>query len=182
MRHDSQIYLGTRSLLTRNQFGDYLDNIEAERKAVDMLEELQTKVLALQESLQRMFNELGYALPEDFDLTQDENFKEAQNKIDDYKNNYIRHAQSELAKIKLTTEKVQNDVSAVRHEIAVMQKDENEKVVISGDEDLNELDEKIKNAEANQALNDEYQKKAQEEMMRQIETIPAPYCAVYPEE
>ena len=179
LEHDAQIYLGTRSLLTRNQFGDYLNNVEMERKAVDMLDELQTKIIDLQTALKTMFSEIGYDLPDDIDLTNDADFKEAGDKLDAYKGGFITRAEGELAKLNVKTEKVQDDIDAVKHEIAVMKKDRDEKVVISGDEDLDELDEKIKNYEANQALNQEYQKKVAEEMARQISAIPAPYCSSY---
>ena len=53
-------------------------------------------------------------------------------------------------------------------------------VSISGEEDLDELTEKIKTAKADQSLTDVYEKEGGNSMQKQLKQLRPPYCAAYP--
>ena len=62
----------------------------------------------------------------------------------------------------------------------MLEKDNEEKVQISAEEDLDELEEKIKTSEADKAVLDVYDKEEQKSFNKQLSKMHAPYCAVYP--
>jgi hypothetical protein len=77
------------------------------------------------------------------------------------------------------TEHVKGEYDKVDHTLKVLKKDVDEDVLISGDEDLEDLQEKIKEGKANQDIGDEYEKKRKEDLEDKIKRLPAPYCSVY---
>ena len=62
----------------------------------------------------------------------------------------------------------------------MLEKDGDEKVQISADEDLVELEEKIKTSEADAAVLDVYVQEGQKSLNKQLARMHSPYCAVYP--
>ncbi|MBR1904096.1 MAG: hypothetical protein IJ824_02840, partial [Alphaproteobacteria bacterium] len=190
-----------RSFLDRNQFGDYLDNIDTEAKATEVMANLSKKIMELEDNLEEIFNAFGYTLRgvaqtedgkeveqvngigEDFSLLNQSDYKLALDTLESFKENYMRSSESALKTVPVekdkATEHVKGEYDKVDHTLKVLKKDVDEDVLISGDEDLEDLQEKIKEGKANQDIGDEYEKKRKEDLEDKIKRLPAPYCSVY---
>ena len=75
---------------------------------------------------------------------------------------------------------IKTNKEKLQHAKQVMEKDSDEMVSISGEEDLDELTEKIKTAKADQSLTDVYEKEGGNSMQKQLKQLRPPYCASYP--
>ena len=71
-------------------------------------------------------------------------------------------------------------MAEIQHKIEVLEKDADEVVQISGDEDLDELDSHILTQNADTAIAGEYDKAAEEEFSAQLEKMSRPLCVSYP--
>lgn len=199
--NNGQYHGARRSFLDRNQFGDYLDNIDTEAKATEVMANLSKKIMELEDNLEEIFNAFGYTLKgvaqtedgkeveqvdgigENFSLLNQSDYKLALDTLESFKENYMRSSESALKTVPVekdkATEHVKGEYDKVDHTLKVLKKDVDEDVLISGDEDLEDLQEKIKEGKANQDIGDEYEKKRKEDLEDKIKRLPAPYCSVY---
>lgn len=92
----------------------------------------------------------------------------------------MRRLKELIGNINGTAEIVNTNRKRLLHGVAVLEKDNEEKVQISAEEDLDELEEKIKTSEADKAVLDVYDKEEQKSFNKQLSKMHAPYCAVYP--
>ena len=119
-------------------------------------------------------------ISDDFDLLNEEDYKQAADALDEQKGVYMNKAQKEITKVKGFTETVKNRSEKLLHSLAVLSADSDEIVQINGDEDISELAAKVKNRAADNAVANEYDKEnasAQEHRLRQLQP---PYCEVHP--
>ena len=103
--------------------------------------------------------------------------------LESFKENYMRSSRSTLQTVPVdmekATEHVKSEYDKVNHALKVLEKDSDEDVLLSGEEELDDLQEKIKESKANQDIGDEYEKKRKEDLEAKIKRLPAPYCSVY---
>ena len=191
-----------RSLLDRNQFGDYLDNIDTEAKATEVMANLSQKIEEIGENLEDIFNAFGYTLKgmattdedgneikkadvsDDFSLLNPSDYKKAMDMLEDFKTNYMRNARTKLSEVPVkedeATQYIKDELEKVNHILQVLEADSDEDVLVSGDEDLDELkNTKIKESKANEGVGEEYEKKRKEDLNEKINKLVAPYCTVF---
>lgn len=169
-------YMSFRSVLDRNQFGDYLQQHEALTKAQKMIQELEIHLQEIRESILLAMDNAGYALREDFDLTNQSDYDEIGKVLLDQKKAYMRSVQNGLQGIHPTTDNLQGKVKKVNHTLDVLNKDAQTVVAVTGEEDIDELEERIRNKQADSSLTDEYTTEADK---TKVTDLMYPYCAVY---
>lgn len=177
---EALFYLATRSLFDRNQFGDFLNQMEQETLARESLMKAENQIEEILKNLQDMFYGTSIVISEDFDLLNDDDYKQAADALDEQKQIYINKAKKDIAQVKGFTETVKNRSADLLHSIAVLEADSNELTQINGDEELNELVEKIKNRVADNAVMDTYEAENAEAQERRIRQLQPPYCEVHP--
>lgn len=173
-------YMYSRFLFDRNQFGDYLDMVDIDDEAAKALVLQKTQVDELKAQLKEILNRMGYTISDDFDLSNESDYKKVSDTLKKYKTAYLRQLTELLPTITGTTELIVTNKGKLVHAKEVMEKDSNEEVSISGEEDLDELEEKIKTARADQSLTDVYEKEGNSSMEKQTKQLRPPYCAAYP--
>ncbi len=179
---EEQYRYANRTLFDRNQFGDYLNNVEAEAKATEIMDNLKLKIKEVQDKFLEICAEFDISVREDFDMGQESDYQMALEALKNIKEQAIRGAQTELQNInmgKIQSEYVKKDKENIEHAIEVMHTDDNEVVNISGSEEIAELKDKIAEHQADRDVNDAYEKKRQEDMDKKIRQYPYPYCPVY---
>lgn len=176
---DAAFFEAKRAFFDRNQFGDYLEQYEQERKADDSLKKVEIQINELKQNLREVFFTFGYTFEDGFTLLNEEDYKTAETVLKRAKRDYIDSAKEQFVNVNGTSNNVKNKLAKLQHEIKVLEKDKDELVYVGGDEDLNELEERIKTQQANQAVEQEYFDKAEEAFERQLNQLRVPYCAVY---
>lgn len=180
VKFNMDYYIANRAMFGANQFGDYLDNRENEKALAEVVAQQKLQVEDIKENLRKMFEELGYTLSEDFDLMNDADYEKASETLEEHKTGNLRRLKELIGNIKGTAEIVNTNKERLLHGVAVLEKDGDEKVQISADEDLVELEEKIKTSEADAAVLDVYDQEGQKSLNKQLARMHSPYCAVYP--
>ena len=197
----TEYVIARNSLLDRNQFGDYLDNIEAEAKATEIMANLSKKILAITDNLEEIFNDFGYTLKraedttdengekmqevktnDDFSLLNRDDYEMAMKKLDEFKANYMRSAEAALKKVNtnISAKHIVEDVERVNNILNVLKRDAEEDVVVTGQEVVpTEIDEKIKENKANSGIGDKYEEQRKKDLDEKIKRLQAPYCAVF---
>lgn len=183
----------SRFLMEHNQFGDYLDNVVVLKKAEDALNLQQQQVDGLRKQLQDMFGQLEpkQEISSDFDLSnggtdckepknQDGDYCKAMNALKSVKNGAVRNLGDLIAQIDGKTNLIITNKEKLVHAKEVLEKDSEEQAQITGEEDLTDLEEKIKNSAADQAVTDTYESESNKSFNKQMESLRPPYCAVYP--
>ena len=170
-----------RSLFTHNQFGDYLDFIEMEKAAAENLRDAKQGIEEIHQQIKEIFNEFGDTISDDFDLSEEDDYDLAAASLDGYKLAYVRQSLEKLEQVRKlkTVESIHEGADKVRHQIELLLFDEDEMVEIDGSEDMTELENSIKQNEANMAITDAYAAAAAEAFERQLRQMQKPYCAVY---
>lgn len=181
---DAQYHFIQRMLLKQNQMSSYLDFLEMEKSARESLEKIEIQVRELMADLKAFYEDLGYTWSNDFDLLNEEDFEKAEETLEQIKETKMAASSNQLAQVKGISDKVQNDIQRVMNMLTVLQLDGNEMLIVSGDEiqepgDDVEFLEKIKTADADGAVGDEYAKRSDEEYEKRIKHLPSPYCPSY---
>ena len=118
---------------------------------------------------------------EDLDLTDEKEYTSIVEKLDELKATWIKSAEEDLSKIKTQGNVVVEDRLAIlRNLLLALQLDNKELLTISeATQADSSFEEDLKEEETNRAAANEYQKQADEEFEKQMNTLPAPYCATY---
>jgi hypothetical protein len=130
-------------------------------------------------------NEIRKAdVSDDFSLLNPSDYKKAMDMLEDFKTNYMRNARTKLSEVPVkedeATQYIKDELEKVNHILQVLDADSDEDVLVSGDEDLDELKNiKIKESKANEGVGEEYEKKRKEDLNEKINKLVAPYCTVF---
>lgn len=177
---DYRYTAGMRALYRRNQLGDYLNYMEFERDVSNSLQALEDKIGDIRESLSSAFIEADYQMDEEFSLLEQDDYDKAAEVLNAQKEIYLNLARTALKNVQGKTSYLANKVAQAQHKIEVLEKDADEVVQISGDEDLDELDNYILTQNADVAIAGEYDKAGEEEFAAQLEKMSRPLCVSYP--
>ncbi len=175
-------FMYSRMLFEHNQIGDYLGYKELDARAQNAVDIQAQQVKSIREKLKEIFSSLNHDIVniDDFDLSKASDYKEAEDTLKTYKEGYMRRLENLIGSITGETELVLSGKAELENGLAVLKKDANEEAAVSPDDDLDELEEKIKTARANMALTDEYDSEGNDSFKKQMENLRPPYCAVYP--
>jgi hypothetical protein len=157
-----------------------LDQLENESIKADELQKFEKQIYDIRTSLLEAFADTGFELGEDFDLTDEEDYAQAESTLNRQKDIYVNQSINKLGEVKGTTQMVADKLSKLLTKISILSLDSDEVVAITGEETESELREKIDESKANNAVGEEYTKEKEKETERRLERYRRPYCAVYP--
>ena len=178
-RDDALLYMSRRAFLSNDVFGSYFDMKDLVVTAKDSVAKVDLQIETIKDDLRSVFVGTGFDIREDFNLLNNDDYAAAERVLDNKKEEAMQKVISELDNVNGKTESIKNKFEQITHTLEVMITDADEVVHISGDEDLNELSEKIKTQNANSSVEDKYGKEGDEEFERQREQLRPPYCPVY---
>lgn len=176
---DAKYYSSDRVFLKKNQLGDYLNQLEMESVASDSLIKANNKVEEIKESMRDLLNNNELDINDSFNLLNDNDYNAAAAALDKRKMRLISEATGKINQMNGSTSTINYRKNKLLHQIKVMLKDSDERVVVSGDEDLSELEEKIRNSKADNAIKNEYNSAGDDAMKKEMNRITPAYCAVY---
>ncbi|MBQ8481886.1 MAG: hypothetical protein IJ532_05080 [Alphaproteobacteria bacterium] len=177
---DAVFYMANRTLLDRNQFGDYLNQVEQEAIARESLAKIQNQIDEILTNLQDVFYGTGIVISDEFNLLNDDDYKEAAEALDEQKQIYLNRAETEIQKVKGVSETVKNKTETLLKTIAVLRADSDEIIHLNGGEDINQVKSRIANQSADNSVGDEYEKMGDEAHLRRIRDLQPPFCEVHP--
>ena len=171
---------GNRVFMDKNQFGEFLDFVELEAKVADSMVELNEKVVEVKNSLADVFLRADYQMSDDFNLLKESDYNKSSDILNTQKEMYLKEAKQNLGKVgAITTEFVQQKIDKLKHVVAVLERDKDEIVAITGNEDLDELDSKIATQQADNSILGEYATEGDASTEAQIRKLPNPICVSY---
>lgn len=177
--HDALFYMANRSLYDRNQFGDYLNQVEQEALAREALLKAENQVDGVYENLKDAFYGTGLVLDQDFDLLNEDDYKTASDKLKEQKDVYLNKALADIGNMKTKTESAAESVKQLKNTVLLLQTDSEEIVHINGTETADQLREKMETQKADNALEAKYDKMGDEAHERRLRNLLPPYCNVH---
>lgn len=169
-----------KALLSRNQFGDFLNFMEVEsmyQKAIDYLE---VKLDSTREKLKEQFAKFDYAAADDFDLADDKTYEEISQALDNGKNKIVNTAEAELQKVQPLNDLLEEKITKLNNVLSALKLDYDELILLSDrDAGDNVLSEKIKRKQTDNEVKARYDEEAQKEFEKHLSNFETPYCAVY---
>ncbi len=179
---EEQEKLFRKTLLIRNQFGNFLDFVEQEMLYQDNLDQLDVKVDSNRTKIMEQLETVGtdYTLEADFDLSDTETYDELVEMLDSTKNKYVQEVINLLQSIQPLNDVIEEKITKINNIAGALQMDSDELIQLndnmSGD---SELSEKIKSKQTDNAVRDEYDKEAQSAYEDNLNNFEEPYCANY---
>lgn len=179
---DIKFYQASRVMYERNQFGDYLDQVEYESIVADSMKKIEKQISEIRDKLRDVISVGSFVMSDDFNLLNSDDYNQAAQVLDAEKKEYMDVALQKLNSLPQNagqSQSVRDKYDKLLHTIAILQADAEEIVTLKGDEELDELEEKIKNQQADTQVEDKFNaaKKAEDE--RQKAHYRHPYCASY---
>ena len=174
------ISLGNQAVLSHNQIGDFLYFMENEKVLRENLEEYQQRYNQNMATLKEKLSLYGFTPTESFDLTKDADYELALKKLKSIKEEKISEIQTSLSTIDSTdNEPVKEKMDNINKILSIMQKDtEGLLKMTTTIVNDNNIEAKLKKAEADQAVVDKYKNNLKEEY-KDYTNIEDPYCANY---
>lgn len=168
------------ALLTRNQFGDYLNYVELETSYQETLNELGVKLEETRQSLKEQLAKIGYEPEQDFDLADEDTYREILEKLESAKNQIVAQAHPQISKLEPANEALEENIIKLNNMIGALELDKDEVVMLSDNmKPDTALSEKIKSKTVDAEALNRYNQEAQEAMKKEIESFGTPYCATF---
>lgn len=177
---DAVFYMANRTLLDRNQFGDYLNQVEQEAIARESLMKVQNQIDEILDNLRDAFYGTSVIVSDEFNLLNEEDYQQAFEALDEQKQIYLNKAETEIQKVKGISDTVKNKTKTLLKTIAVLRADGDEIIHLNGGEDINQVKSRIANQRADNSVGDEYEKMGDEAHQRRLRDLQPPFCEVHP--
>ncbi len=170
-----------RAQYKTNQVGDFLDHFEVEQDYQKALDELAESIKESQEDLKESFASFGITMSEDFDISNQEDYEYAFDKVNSIKQSYMSKAKKKLDDLNPGKSDMLKDhknnfnkvhTALVLDDAAVM----NLSMEIS---DLSEFREDLKTAKANESVDEAYEKTGDEDFEQNLKSLNPAYCPTY---
>lgn len=182
MTTDMRFYQANRVLYDRNQFGDYLDQVEYESIVADQMKKLEKQIAEIRQKLADTISVGTFEITDDFNLLNEQDYNQAAQTIDEEKGIYIDMALQKMQSLPKgagMSANVRDKYEKLMHKVAVLQADSDEIVAVNGTEELEDLEAKIKNRQADIDVGNKYNEAKKAEDERQKTHYRHPYCAAY---
>lgn len=164
-----------------NQIGDFLGHAETEQEYKDSLDEIEETLVKMKEDLYKTLRKYGFEPSPDFDISKEEDYNLAVNKIKAIKNSNMKQAKASVVSIETGNSDLlfqsKNSYNRVCEGLAA---DKEAVTVMTMDVDNpTEFAEDIKTGNANKGVDDKYENKADESFREQMKSFKPVYCAAY---
>ena len=164
-----------------NQIGDFLSHAEIEQEYKDSLDEIEETLVKMKEDLYETLRTFGFEPSPDFDISKEEDYNLAVNKIKAIKNANMNQAKDSIVSIepgdsdllfqsKNSYNRVCEGLAADKEAVTVMTMDV---------DNPTEFAEDIKTGTANKNVDNEYEKEADKSFEEQLKSFKPVYCAAY---
>ena len=191
---NEKYYFYKRVLPQNSQFGDYLMKVDLERAALEAKEKIKNKIysanvtdMVIVNSLYKSFSEMGYDFDRnDFDLSKEDYYKQAENLLNARKEDNIRQAKAILAEnegLNLTSDEMVKRKEDLLKQISLLELDSEELIQINGPETIDEVAEEIKVQKTDAAVRELASKidEGEKELAERIKNSAPAYCSSYGE-
>lgn len=169
-----------KELLTRNQFGNFLDFVEQEMNYQDNMDKLEVKLDETRQKIKEQLAEINYVPEEKFDLSEDAIYNEIMEKLENYKNQNIENAVGMMQSITASGDLVEEKVEKINNLVSALQMDNEEYVQLNDNTSADSsLSEEIKRKKTDGAVRDEYDKEGEDVHENNLNSFEEPYCANY---
>lgn len=170
-----------RAQYKTNQVGDFLDHFEVEQDYQKALDELSESIKESQEELKESFANFGLTMAEDFDISKQEDYEYAFDKLNSIKQSYASKAKKEIDDLNPGKSDMlkdhKNNFSKVHTALTL---DDAAVMSLSMEiSDLSEFREDLKTAKANESVDEAYEKTGDEDFEQNLKSLNPAYCATY---
>ena len=179
-KQKNKIAAAQHAILSRNQIGDFLKQVENEKLMRQNLEEYKEKYEAQMKKLKERLKEYGFEPAKSFDLINDSDFKLAENKLKAIKKEKISSAKQKVSATDTKDNELAMEKAGVYNKVmGIMLKDSDSLMDVSIlDSDDNDIEGRFKKAKADKSVVDKY-KKGLKDAIDDYNDIEEPYCANY---
>lgn len=191
---NEKYYFYKRIMPQDSQFGDYLMKVDMERAALEAKEKIKNKIysanvtdMVIVNSLYKSFSEMGYDFDRnDFDLSKEDYYKQAENILNARKEDNIRQAKAILAEnegLNLTSDEMVKRKEDLLKQISLLELDGDELIQINGPETIDEVAEEIKVQKTDASVRELASKidEGEKELAERIKNSAPAYCSSYRE-
>lgn len=164
-----------------NQVGDFLDHVEIEQDYQKALDDLENKVKESRTELEKSFAKFGIEVTPEFDITNQEDYDYAYDKLKSIKESYAKRAETKIQELNVGSSQMLKDYkNSFNKTHTVIMLDDTAAMKISMDiSDLAEFQEDLKTARANNNVSDAYEKTGDENFEENLKSLTPAYCATY---
>ena len=165
--------------LHQNQIGDFLKRADYEQKSRENKAEVQFEIEKAKEPLYNLFAQIGFTPAEDFDLSNEKDYKLAHDTLMRYRNKLISEAVSQIDSFKNNdNEVIKERLSKLNNLIKALQKDNDAYTVLSDQSKADaDLEEKIKSEKTNRQVLSKQKNEANKDFEQQLNQIGNIYCS-----
>ena len=166
-------------ILDKNQFGDYIKFVEGEMEYQKSLDQMEVKIDEARQKLITEFEKYGYTPPEKFDLADNATYKEILNRLNLEKESRVNKADKMLKGFVGKNDLLREKISKNNNTLAMLKMDNKELVSLSDMLSLDEVEKRLKTAQADGDTKGEYDKEVEKSYKENANNVMVPYCAVY---
>ena len=170
-----------KAAFNRNQFGNFLKFVETEMTTKQAKEELELEIEEMKKTLIEILQKIGFEPNPDFDLNKPEDYTLIRNKIIAVKNSVLSTASEKMNKINVTGNTLgEQRADKLNNTITALKKDRNCIVALTDQSPSDSaLDQQLLTEEANQRIEEEAGKRADDEFNKSLRTFARSFCAIY---
>ena len=166
-------------MLDKSQFGDYLKFVEGELEYQKSLDQLVVKIDSARDQINTELAKYNYTPPEDFDLSDAKTYDEIISNMNMLKDERVKKANDMLRGLVGKNDMLKEKIAKNNNTLAMLKLDNNELVSISDMLSIDEVEKRIKTAQADSDTTGEYDKEVEKSYNNRASVFMTPYCAVY---
>ena len=176
---NDDIYVGAQ--YNNNQVGDFLEHVEMEQTYKEALDDLQNEAEEMKTELIENLKNYGFEPSSDFDISKEQDYELAVNKLKSLKNQYITQAKTQIDDIKPGEYDVLKDYQNSYNRIYQgLSMDTEAVMTMTMDvDDLSEFSENLKTATVNNTVDETYENEGDEDFENTLKSMKPAYCAGY---
>ncbi len=176
---NDDIYVGAQ--YNNNQVGDFLEHVEMEQTYKEALDDLQNEAEEMKTELIENLKNYGFEPSSDFDISKEQDYELAVNKLKSLKNQYITQAKTQIDDIKPGEYDVLKDYQNSYNRIYQgLSMDTEAVTTMTMDvDDLSEFSENLKTATVNNTVDETYENEGDEDFENTLKSMKPAYCAGY---
>ena len=177
----NQMSLARHAELSRNQIGDFLVQMEQEKKFKQSLDKMKEDYDKNMEELKNKLQEFGFTVSDDYDIAKDSDYNLTVSRLKEVQAVEIRNTLSAINQVNVKDNNVaQKRIATIKQFLDIMEKDQDcvmEVSLVSASD--NNLTEELKTAKANKEANDKFNKKVKEGTDEEASGVDYAYCSNY---
>ncbi len=169
-----------KAMYSRNQIGDFLHFVDKENTIRKNVDELQLSINDARKTIREMLAEMGFKVSDNFNLANESDYKYIRNKLNQYKNNMIGAAASEISTVNHSNPVVKERYDKADNTRAALVQDKDALINLNNSTAAgSSLEEAIISERANQKVMEKAQNEGLDAIRKEIDNYEKPLCAAY---